>query len=639
MANVFLSYDHDDLALAKAIAVTLEKAGHTVWFDHHIHGGAQYSQKIEQALDAADAVVVLWSERSLNSAWVRDEAAEGRDRGKLVPLTIGGVSPPMGFRQFQTIDLGAWRGRGKVPRADALLKAVASQAELSASPPSDPGQAIAPPPLPVIAGRRLWWPAGAAALALMAAGGAWWWSQESKLPVVEVAAANPSTRSQAAASDLYVKLGSLAQVGQGKWQLIDGSARSSSPDLLFRTADVGSPVAPKANLVLLDKDGSLLWSREFTTPAGGSEADLRQQVAVNAGRVLGCALESKQSGGLDRDFVKLFLTACAALPEASSEEQVGMAGQLRSLVSRNPKFKPAWKQLLTAQMSAVDLANNQGEKGAGIEQLRTDSQTARSFFPDIAQATLADVRMLPHASYAQELALYQKAANQSPDDPQIFAELMSPLMRVGRMYDAVVAARRAVQLDPLSGYAQTQLVLALAYAGQIEAARTELEKAERTWPGSGTVKNAQFAFHLRFGDPRLALADAQEDNIAGRDFLKARIAPTSGNIAKVLSSIGPVKAHPASYEVAGIVQALSQLDQVDAAFAWIVNTPTDELADVSYVLFRPTLANVRKDPRFIAVVERIGLLKFWRESGTWPDFCNDPTLTYDCKVEAAKHAS
>ncbi len=638
MAKVFLSYDHEDLALAKPIAASLEKAGHTVWYDHQIHGGAQYSHKIEQALDAADAVVVLWSERSLDSAWVRDEAAEGRDRGKLVPLTIGGVSPPMGFRQFQTIDLGAWRGRGKVPQTDALLKAVASQAEFSSSSPREARQPAALP-VPAIAARKPWWMAAVAALLLVAAGGYWLWSQQSRLPLVEVAAASSSLRSQAAASDLYVKLGSLAQVGKGKWELINGSARSTKADLLFRTADLGSPSDPKANLVLLDKDGTLLWSHEFSTSAGGTEADLRQQVAVNAGRVLGCALDSRDNGGLGRDVLKQFLTACAAFPEASFEEQIGMAGQLRSLVARNPKFESAWKQLLTAQMTVVDVANIQGESAAAIKQLRNDAQRARSYFPDLAQATLADVRLLPHTSYAQELTLYQKAARQAPDDPQIFAEQMGPLMRVGRMYDAVTAARRAAQLDPLSAYAQTQLVLALAYSGQTDAAQSELAKAERIWPGSGTVKDAEFAFNLRFGDPTLASAVLPEYDVAGRAFLDARSTPSPSNIAKVLSSVGPVKEHPTPTELGGAIQALGYFDRIDETFRWLGNASRDELAAASYLLFRPALANVRKDPRFIAVVRRIGLLKFWRESDKWPDFCNDQTLVYNCKAEAAKHAA
>ena len=88
MASVFLSYDHNDRVRAAPIAAALTKAGHSVWWDRHIMGGAQYSKEIEQALKTADVVVVLWSAQSVESPWVRDEAATGRDRGRLVPVAL-----------------------------------------------------------------------------------------------------------------------------------------------------------------------------------------------------------------------------------------------------------------------------------------------------------------------------------------------------------------------------------------------------------------------------------------------------------------------------------------------------------------------------------------------------------------------
>jgi hypothetical protein len=36
------------------------------------------------------------------------------------------------------------------------------------------------------------------------------------------------------------------------------------------------------------------------------------------------------------------------------------------------------------------------------------------------------------------------------------------------------------------------------------------------------------------------------------------------------------------------------------------------------------------------VAKRIGLVDYWRSSGKWPDFCQDPSVPYDCKAEAAK---
>jgi hypothetical protein len=67
--------------------------------------------------------------------------------------------------------------------------------------------------------------------------------------------------------------------------------------------------------------------------------------------------------------------------------------------------------------------------------------------------------------------------------------------------------------------------------------------------------------------------------------------------------------------------------------------PTAVIASNSYLLFRPAFAAFRKDPRFMGVAKRIGLVDFWRASGRWPDFCEAPGLPYDCKTEAAKYAT
>ena len=107
MARVFLSYAHDDLDRAGAIAGALDKAGHEVWWDRQMHGGSRFAKAIDDALKAADAVVVLWSKSSVESTWVQDEAAEGRELDRLVAVTLDGSKPPLGFRQFHCIDFSA----------------------------------------------------------------------------------------------------------------------------------------------------------------------------------------------------------------------------------------------------------------------------------------------------------------------------------------------------------------------------------------------------------------------------------------------------------------------------------------------------------------------------------------------------
>jgi adenylate cyclase len=125
VARVFLSYAREDTAAARQLAAGIERAGHAVWWDHHIQGGSRFASEIDRELKNADAVVVLWSKTSIESAWVQDEAAEGRDSGRLVPTIMDGVKPPLGFRQFQSINFGNWDGRDEPDALGDLLGAIA----------------------------------------------------------------------------------------------------------------------------------------------------------------------------------------------------------------------------------------------------------------------------------------------------------------------------------------------------------------------------------------------------------------------------------------------------------------------------------------------------------------------------------
>jgi len=133
VARVFLSYAREDSDSAKELADAVGRAGHEVWWDQHIQGGSRFSRAIDQALKNAEAVVVLWSASSVESAWVQDEAAEGRDSGRLVPVLLDSCKPPLGFRQFQSVDLSGWRG-GEGPELQALLGAIESTAPADLQP-------------------------------------------------------------------------------------------------------------------------------------------------------------------------------------------------------------------------------------------------------------------------------------------------------------------------------------------------------------------------------------------------------------------------------------------------------------------------------------------------------------------------
>lgn len=165
-ATVFLSYSRADQKRALPVIKALEAAGLQVWWDGLLEGGASYLPTTEAALESADAVVVLWSKISVESNWVRDEAQRGRDRQCLVPLTIDGTMPPLGFRQFQVIDISRWRGKADAPEFERVIRAVLGFAGRE---PSSPIPATTAPLL----SRRVLIGGGAALLAGGAALTAW----------------------------------------------------------------------------------------------------------------------------------------------------------------------------------------------------------------------------------------------------------------------------------------------------------------------------------------------------------------------------------------------------------------------------------------------------------------------------------
>lgn len=113
MASVFISYAREDRQTAQALAKLIEAQGLDVWWDRELVPGEAYADIIEGELDQAMAVIVLWSQHSRNSYWVRDEAAVGRDRNRLVPIQLDEKLPPLGFRQIHTADLSRWDGQNE----------------------------------------------------------------------------------------------------------------------------------------------------------------------------------------------------------------------------------------------------------------------------------------------------------------------------------------------------------------------------------------------------------------------------------------------------------------------------------------------------------------------------------------------
>ena len=145
MADIFISYAGPDRERARVLADALARLGYSVWSDATIPPGRAVDEAIQEALQAAKCVVVLWSAESVKSDSVKTGAAEGLAHGRLVCALIEAVSPPIDFMRIETADLSDWSGAADDPAFRKLLAAV--DRLLQARP--RPGSAASrPPPAP-----------------------------------------------------------------------------------------------------------------------------------------------------------------------------------------------------------------------------------------------------------------------------------------------------------------------------------------------------------------------------------------------------------------------------------------------------------------------------------------------------------
>ena len=127
MSEIFISYARSTATQANAVAEALRGLGYGVWRDDELPAHRAYADVIEERLQAAKAVVVVWSAEAVKSEWVQSEADTARTERKLVQLTVDGARLPRPFDRIQCADLTGWAGDLDAP---GWRKVTASLAEL-----------------------------------------------------------------------------------------------------------------------------------------------------------------------------------------------------------------------------------------------------------------------------------------------------------------------------------------------------------------------------------------------------------------------------------------------------------------------------------------------------------------------------
>src|SRR5262245_52473368 len=108
MSDIFVSYKREDHPKARKLANALESKGWTVWWDPKLRAGENFDKVIEAALKESKCVIVMWSERAVESDYVLAEATWALNHKKLVPVSVEVVEVPFRFQGIHTPCLIEW---------------------------------------------------------------------------------------------------------------------------------------------------------------------------------------------------------------------------------------------------------------------------------------------------------------------------------------------------------------------------------------------------------------------------------------------------------------------------------------------------------------------------------------------------
>jgi adenylate cyclase len=126
VADVFVSYARADKARVAPLVAAIEAKGWSVWWDPEISPGQEFDDQIDVALQAAKAVLVVWTPISVVSRWVRGEARDAAERGILVPVRFDQARLPIDVRAIHTTDLDEWNEDPASVQAQACMHALAA---------------------------------------------------------------------------------------------------------------------------------------------------------------------------------------------------------------------------------------------------------------------------------------------------------------------------------------------------------------------------------------------------------------------------------------------------------------------------------------------------------------------------------
>lgn len=368
--------------------------------------------------------------------------------------------------------------------------------------------------------------------------------------------------------------------------------------------------------------GRQLWSQTFERPADQA-FELQREIALRVAQATGLRVTTQPHRAIDAEAFELYLRAQERRRSGATffETETDARALFQAAVEREPRFAEAWSGLGASELgeafNAIASRGGGAVSEADFAAAVRASERAVDLNPDLAEPyeTLGAVAIM--------LGRWSEAAELDAKARERGASSFIVAISLGKVGPAVDVARRVQELDPLDPQNTLQLAGLCELQGDVECWRAASERAYEQLP---TEDDALYSL--------IRALVASERSEEARRLLEARLArgPQPGasfsvDVLKWMIGDGPASpvedvmaTVPGEQMLGGAVEDLIMTGRSAEAAPYLSGWTNFDRGLIAN-LYQPGAEALRATPEFWALMEREGLLAYWRESGQWPDFC------------------
>lgn len=417
-----------------------------------------------------------------------------------------------------------------------------------------------------------------------------------------------------------------------------GSSAGPAPGLIVTgiLRDEGSSAIADVRI----EDGAshaALWSMEFKRDRGEA-SHLPMEVAARVADVLNIAIFARSANPplTDDSALSALLQANDMIRDWQGSDWAERIERAQGVVARHPEFAFGHDVLAAAYAGASERISPPDRATAMKDAARREAELTLKLDPADAGAyvILSDLEPTYRKREAMLLRGIKYARHPKGALGGIYSSEAALLSDVGRLREALSVQLIARATDEWGAPKAAQLARVYANIGNVPEARAWIQKAVQLWPNHSGVRRIQRYIIGFYGRPAEALAmidspgartPANDSQTAiWRSFIEARAAGSAQANAATIAEIREAADRgdiPRDTQIMMLAALGEPKQAIEAA-----NLALDRQQEVQpQYLFAPIARNIRKDPGFVGLAARLGLIKYWRETGKWPDFCADRT--------------